>query len=285
MAVEERYAEGRLRLMPVGTVSNTVGETLVYPVDKGSGATTSLVEADGVVAVDPDTEYLATGESVTVELFSPDVRPPTLLGVGEDDPVFSRILDTLSNPRYLAIGSREGRRRLRNDVPDIAVVAGPSDRSLDTISLGSWKREWGLLVPTGNPANIDELSDIIEMNQQFVNRRTDSGLRRELDATIDSLADDRNVSREKLTQSIQGYERGAKGVESPARAIIQGNADTGLGLRITATERDLEFISLGTQQVSVEANPNRIEKSGVEELSDHLDSDTVNIDSHHGYEH
>ncbi|CAJ53441.1 molybdopterin biosynthesis protein [Haloquadratum walsbyi] len=285
MAVEERYAEGRLRLMPVGTVSNTVGETLVYPVDKGSGATTSLVEADGVVAVDPDTEYLATGESVTVELFSPDVRPPTLLGVGEDDPVFSRILDTLSNPRYLAIGSREGRRRLRNDVPDIAVVAGPSDRSLDTISLGSWKREWGLLVPTGNPANIDELSDIIEMNQQFVNRRTDSGLRRELDATIDSLADDRNVSREKLTQSIQGYERGAKGVESPARAIIQGNADTGLGLRITATERDLEFISLGTQQVSVEANPNRIEKSGVEELSDHLDSDTVNIDSYHGYEH
>ena len=285
MAVEERYAEGRLRLMPVGTVSNAVGETLVYPVDKGSGATTSLVEADGVVAVDPETEYLATGESVTVELFSPDVRPPALLGVGEDDPVFSRLLDTLSNPRYLAVGSREGRRRLRDGIPDIAVVAGPTDRSIDTVSLGSWTREWGLLVPAGNPGNIDGLTDIIEMNQQFVNRRTDSGIRRELDATIESLANDRNISRRKLIQSIQGYERGTKGVESPARAITQGNADVGLGLRMTAAERNLEFISLGTQRVTVEANPDRIEKSGVTELSDNLDSDIANIGSYPGYEH
>ncbi|MFW5949673.1 MAG: molybdopterin biosynthesis protein, partial [Halolamina sp.] len=47
LAAEERYTEGRTRLMPVGLVENEAGETLVYPVDKGSGATTSLVEADG----------------------------------------------------------------------------------------------------------------------------------------------------------------------------------------------------------------------------------------------
>ena len=123
------------------------------------------------------------------------------------------------------------------------------------------------------------------MNQQFVNRRTDSGIRRELDATIESLANDRNISRRKLIQSIQGYERGTKGVESPARAITQGNADVGLGLRMTAAERNLEFISLGTQRVTVEANPDRIEKSGVTELSDNLDSDITNIGSYPGYEH
>lgn len=285
MAVEERYTEGRLRFMPVGTVSNVEGETLVYPVDKGSGATTSLVEADGVVAVDPNTEYLAAGESVTVELFSPDVRPPTLFGIGEDDPVFSRILDNLSNPRYLAIGSREGRRRLRNGIPDIAVIAGEGNRSLDTVSLGSWTREWGLLVLTGNSANIEELADIIQMDQRFINRRADSGLRRELDTAVESLADDRDVSRRKLIQSIQGYERGAKGVESPARAVIQGNADVGLGLRISAAERGLEFIPVGIQQVTVEANPDRVEKPGVQELSNALDSNTTNIDSYPGYEH
>ncbi|MFC6726521.1 molybdenum cofactor synthesis domain-containing protein, partial [Halobium palmae] len=78
MAVQERYAEGRLRYMPVGLLETGSGSQsgndpddapLVYPVDKGSGATTSLVEADGVVAVHPDTEYLAEGERVEVQLF------------------------------------------------------------------------------------------------------------------------------------------------------------------------------------------------------------------------
>ena len=50
--------------MPVGLLEDEDGETLVYPVDKGSGATTSLVEADGVVEVHPDTEYLEAGETV-----------------------------------------------------------------------------------------------------------------------------------------------------------------------------------------------------------------------------
>ncbi len=108
MAVEERYSEGRMRLMPAGLVADGDGNTLVYPVDKGSGATTSLVEADGVVVVDPDTEYLAAGESVAVQLFSPEVRAPTLFAVGEDDPALSRLLDRVERPRYLALGSREG---------------------------------------------------------------------------------------------------------------------------------------------------------------------------------
>ncbi len=45
MAVQERYGEGRRRLMPAGLVEDETGSLLVYPVDKGSGATTSLVDA------------------------------------------------------------------------------------------------------------------------------------------------------------------------------------------------------------------------------------------------
>ncbi|MFT4885301.1 MAG: putative molybdopterin biosynthesis protein, partial [Natronomonas sp.] len=40
MAIRERYSEGRLRYMPAGLVEDEGGNTLVYPVDKGSGATT-----------------------------------------------------------------------------------------------------------------------------------------------------------------------------------------------------------------------------------------------------
>src|SRR5699024_2614312 len=117
MATDERHEEGRHRLLPVGLVTTGKSESagaddlLAYPVDKGSGATTSLVEADGIVEMPADVTYLDAGEQVSVELFSPDVRPPSAFGVGEDDPLLSRLLDRLDNPRYLGHGSRVGRRR------------------------------------------------------------------------------------------------------------------------------------------------------------------------------
>ncbi|TKX76850.1 molybdopterin biosynthesis protein, partial [Halorubrum sp. SD626R] len=207
MGVAERYGEGRLRLMPVGLLDLDSGDLpLVYPVDKGSGATTSLVEADGVVAVDPDTEVLGDGETVEVQLFSPDVRPPSLLGAGEDDPALNRLLDRLDAPRYLPVGSREGLRRLRDGVPDVAVVAGPTDREVDSVELGGWSREWGLVVPEGNPANVDGLASLVEEDLRFVNRPPDSGLRRTLDDALGELAAERSESRADLTSRIDGYE-------------------------------------------------------------------------------
>jgi molybdenum cofactor synthesis domain-containing protein len=270
MAVRERYGEGRLRLMPAGLVTDADGDTLVYPVDKGSGATTSLVDADGVVAVDPDTEYLGEGDAVEVQLFSPDVRPPTLLSVGEDDPLFSRLLDGLDAPRFLPVGSREGLRRLRGGVPDVAVVAGPTDREVDSVDLGGWRREWGLVVPAGNPDDVSGLADLVDRDLGFANRTRDAGIRSSLDAALDDLAADRAVSRSALEEAIRGFSVGTKGIESPARAVARGDADAGLGLRATAESLGLGFVALGTEPVRVRASPDRAGKPGVEELADDL---------------
>ncbi|SIR67685.1 molybdopterin biosynthesis protein [Natronorubrum thiooxidans] len=267
MARSERYGEGRLRLMPVGLVQNGDGETLVYPVDKGSGATTSLAEADGVVTVDPETDYLEAGESVTVDLFSPDVRPPTLLGVGEDDPTVNRLLDGLENPRYLSVGSRPAVRRLREGVPDVAVLAGPIDRDLEADELGRWSREWGLVVRPGNPHELEGLADLVDRDLRFVNRTTDSGLRSTLEAAIDDLAADRGTDRQKLVAAIDGFDLGLRAHESPARKVIAGDADAGLGLRATAERLDLGFVSLGEQPVCVFANADRTAKASVRELA------------------
>jgi molybdenum cofactor synthesis domain-containing protein len=273
MAVQERYSEGRTRLMPVGLVEDESGATLVYPVDKGSGATTSLVEADGVVEVDADTEYLAEDETVTVQLFSPDVRPPTLLGVGEDDPALSRLLDHVDRPRYLDVGSREGRRRLRDGVPDVAVVSGPSERDVEAVDLGGWTREWGLVVPAGNPEGIEGLADLIDRDLRFINRARDSGLRASLDAELDRLADDRGADRRDLTDAIDGYDLTVKGFESPARKVLAGAAAAGLGLRTTAERLDCGFVPLGVESVRVLANPDRTAKPGVETLRTVLDAE------------
>ncbi|MDB2241957.1 molybdopterin biosynthesis protein [Halorubrum ezzemoulense] len=274
MGVSERYSEGRLRLMPVGLLDlDDDAPPLVYPVDKGSGATTSLVEADGVVAVDPDTEVLDAGEAVEVQLFSPDVRPPTLLGVGEDDPALNRLLDRLANPRYLAVGSREGHRRLRDGVPDVAVTAGPTDREVDAEALGGWTREWGLVVPDGNPEAVTGIADLVDRDLRFRNRPTVSGLRRSLDTALDDLADERDADRRDLAERIDGYERTAKAFESPARAVVAGDADAGLGLRETAERLGCAFVPLGEQSVVVRAAPDRAGREPVAALAAALDGD------------
>ncbi len=271
MAVRERYAEGRLRLMPVGLVDPGPDERsgpddlLVYPVDKGSGATTSLVEADGVVEMDPDTEYLDRGERVSVRLFSPDVRPPTLLLAGEDDPALSRLLDRVERPRHLPVGSREGLRRLREGAVDAAVVAGPTERSVESVAVASWRREWGLAVAEG--AGVDGLADLVDHDCRFVNRTDASGLRTSLDDAMGELAVDRGADRRALTADVDGYGAGVRAHESPVRAVARGDADAGLALRATADRLGCPFVSLGAQPVRVLAAPARAAKPGVQTLA------------------
>jgi len=310
MATRERYAEGRLRLMPVGTIESGPGEriedkedseadgqdasddpdtdvgateTLVYPVDKGSGATTSLVEADGIVAVDPDTEYLAAGEEVRVELFSPDVRVPALLGIGEDDPLLSRILDRLERPRYLSFGSREGLRRLRNGVPDFAVTTTSGTPEFDVRELGGWTREWGLVVPPENPEGIEGFGDLVDRDLDFVNRPTSSGLRTSLGDEIADLAEERDATRHAITDRITGFDRTVRAHESPARTVMTGAADVGLGLKATAEAHDLGFVPVNEETVRVLANPDRMEKEGVQALADRLGELSPLLDDLAGY--
>jgi putative molybdopterin biosynthesis protein len=273
MAIEERYSGGRRRLVPVGLVENGDGETLVYSVDRGSGATRSLVEADGIVAMDPDTDVIEAGTEVTVRLFSEDVRPPTLLGVGETDPALSRLLDEVANPRYLGVGSREGMRRLRDGVPDVAVTAGEhaSDPDFDAVALGGWTREWGLVVAVD--VAVAGLAALVDQDVQFANRGQDTSLRQSLDAALAELADDEDTSRATLAAEIDGYERTLPGLESPARAVADGTADAGLGLRATADALDLDFVALGSEPVTAFANPDRLGNAGVETLRELLDDD------------
>ncbi|HET7322853.1 MAG TPA: substrate-binding domain-containing protein, partial [Halococcus sp.] len=283
MSGQERYSEGRHRLMPVGLVTDGEGDLLVYPVDKGSGATTSLVEADGIVEVPADVTYLDEGEPVTVQLFSPDVRPPTVFGVGEDDPLLSRLLDCIDRPRYLSLGSREGRRRLRDGVSDFTVISTPDDPAVECVELGGWTREWGLIVPPENPEKVEGISDIVDRDLRFVNRPTNSGLRTNLSNALADLADERDEERHDLSDAIDGFDFTVEAHESPARRVVAGEADVGLGLRATAAKLGCGFVSVGEERVRALAHPDRLEKSGVEALEDALTTIETLLDDLPGF--
>jgi putative molybdopterin biosynthesis protein len=257
LAVDERFDEGRRRALPVGLVEDGDGETVVYPVDKGSGATTTLAAADGVVDMPADTRRLRAGEDVTVELFSPDARAPPVLAVGESDPAAVELLDAVDGARYLTDGDRAGRRWLRDGVADVAVLAGevadPEAEGSEVIA--AWTREWGVVTAEGDPGD-HPLESLAESGRSVATVNRDLGLR----AAVDDAARESGLDPDALA----GVE--TAGIESPARRVADGRADAGVALRATAERLGLPFAAVGVQSVSLVGNEGRLAKPGVGRL-------------------
>jgi putative molybdopterin biosynthesis protein len=160
-------------------------------------------------------------------------------------------------------------------VADAAALAGPdADAALDDENtvLGSWGRDWGLVVPAGNPADVTGLASLVDDDVTFANRDAESGLRTRLDAALEDLAADRENSMDAVTEAISGYELATRGHESPARRVADGVVDVGLGLESTADRPGLGFVPLGTDRVAVVAAQDRRDKPGVRDLERALDS-------------
>ncbi len=268
LAVEERFEEGRRRALPVGLVEDGDGKTVVYPVDRGSGATTTLAAADGVVDMAPGTQRLAAGSEVTVELFSPDAGAPAVLAVGESDPVATRLFDAVERTRFLPDGSRAGERWLRDDVADVGVVTGDVAGAGEV--LATWGREWGVAVGDGHAtgeadslANHDEgqpLALLAGADTRGATVNRDFGLRDAVERAAEATGHDPNT--------LGGVE--TAGVESPARRVADGRADAGVALRATAERLGLSFLSVGTQRVALVGNEERLGKAGVAALRDRV---------------
>jgi len=268
LAISERYDEGRHRAVPVGIVRDGDGDLLVYPVDRGSGATTSLAYADGVVEMAADTRLLEVGEIVTVESFSTADRPPELLAVGEHDPGFLTAIEGIERTRYRTPGSAGGQRWLADGIADVAVVTGEISDGSAVETLGSWTREWGLLV--ADEVDVDGVAPLADGDYRFVNRSRDSGLRDAFEAAIDGCEDPSAVR-----DGITGYGVETQGIESPARRIARGDADVGLGLAATAARMDIGFRRLGAQSVSIVAASDRVDKPTVTRLAERLDDEKL----------
>lgn len=264
MGAEERFGEGRMRLLPVGTIRDGTGELLAYPVDKGSGATTSLSDADGVVEVPPNTAFVGTDEEVTVHLFSANVQPPAVLAVGEEDPLVDAALDAHGHTRFLPVGSREGRRRFERGIPDIVVVSD-GDTPSEGARVTTWNREWGFLVPAGNPADVTGVADVVGTDLRFANLQGTS-LRTAFDQHLDKYADEHAADRPDVVADITGYGLARTAHESAAHLVATGEADVGLGVRHSASHLPLDFVPMGEQTLEVYVRPDRREKSDVSEL-------------------
>ena len=98
------------------------------------------------------------------------------------------------------------------------------------------RRSLGLILPSGNPQGVRDLSDLARPEVRLVNRQSGSGTRVWLDARLKALAID--------PDSVTGYEREELTHLAVARAVEQGEATVGLGIHAAAAAFGLDFVSL-----------------------------------------
>lgn len=283
MALRVTSEGGREVLLPVGLLKAKEG-LYAYPVEKGSGAVSSLLDADGYVEIGEEMRVIEEGEHVRVRLFSEEAAFPDLLIMGSHclgiDVIVRMMADRGYTVRSINVGSMGGLRAIRKGIADVAgihlldesgVYNEPFIKDIPgAILVKGYIREQGLIVAKGNPLNIRGIADL--PGKRFINRAKGSGTRTLLDLELKRLADERHVTLKALADSIQGYDVEAKTHSAVASAILTGKADVGLGIKTVADQNGLDFIPLRDEEYGFVIRKDSMDKPAVRAFLDALGS-------------
>ena len=237
------------------------GQTVAAPLPRGAGCITTITEADGLLRIPPNTEGLGEGEAAMAELIRPrSALEKTLLIVGSHDNTLDILADeirrgasgiTLSSSH---VGSLGGLMAIKRGVCHLAgahlldTTDGSYNRSyvrkyladMDVHLVNLVLRDQGLLIPKGNPKNINGLEDLGRNDLHFINRQGGSGTRILLDYRLKQLGLN--------PKNISGYMDEEFTHMAVAVAVLSGTADVGLGIQAAARALDLDFIPVVTEQ-------------------------------------
>ena len=242
----------------LGSVSGTL---IATPVTRGAGALMSLVRADGIIHVPAQSEGIAAGHAVTVELLRA-VREieNTLVCIGSHD----NALDVLGNylrkkhPEYSLssahVGSMGGLLALKRGEAHLAGThlldeeTGEYNTSYIKKLLPDTKivlvnlvyRTQGFIVPRGNPKGIKGFDDLRRKDVVFVNRQAGAGTRLLTDLYLKKLRIDPGT--------VNGYYHEEFTHMAVAAAVLSGAGDTGLAVLSAAQALDLDFVPVAQER-------------------------------------
>ena len=237
-----------------------VGEKVIAaPLPRGAGSITTLTRADGILRIPSNAEGVDRDATVTVELLrTPDSIERNLVIIGSHDLTLDILADELipfnifvsssnvgSLGGLLAIKNRSCHfatshlldeqtgeynwSYIRKYIPDIPVKL-----------VNAVHREQGLMVPKGNPKNINGFGDLIRKDVTFINRQKGAGTRVLLDYYLQKMDID--------PAEIKGYALEEYTHTSVAVAVLSGVADVGMGVMAAAKALGLDFIPVATEQ-------------------------------------
>lgn len=236
------------------TIGEVNGRLIATPLNRGAGATMSLVRADGVLSIPRQSEGIECGEKVQIALLKPqDKILNRLVLIGSHDLILDIIADQmpLTSGHVGSLGGIMSLKRSECHISPIHLldeVSGEYNISyikkyfpIKTMALiKGVKRLQGLMVPKGNPKNIKDFNDLIREDVSFVNRQRGSGTRQLLDYEL--------KKRQLKDEDITGYNREMTTHMSVAVTVKSGGADVGLGVFSSAQAMKLDFIPVGYEE-------------------------------------
>jgi putative molybdopterin biosynthesis protein len=238
-----------------------VNENLVAtPLNRGAGATMSLVRADGILVIPQNSEGIEAGEKVDVKLLKNISEiDNTIVSIGSHDLAMDIIgslmhrKNSMYNLSSAHVGSMGGIMAIRRGEAHIAPIhlldeaTGVYNEAYIKRYLGNMemalikgiKRVQGMMVKKGNPKSVRGIGDLLREDIQYINRQKGAGTR---------ILADYLFSKEGIdTEKISGYDREMTTHMSVAAAIASGVADVGLGVYSAAKALDLEFLPIGEE--------------------------------------
>lgn len=237
------------------------GNNIATPVTRGAGALMSLVRADGVVRIPAESEGIAAGHEVPVELLRARQEiANTVVCIGSHD----NALDVLANhlkKRHPTlslssahVGSMGGLLALKRGEAHLAgthlldeetgeynvsyVKKYLADRKVVLVNLVY--RTQGFIVPRGNPKDIRGFGDLARDDVVFVNRQAGAGTRLLTDLHLKRLGID--------PKSVKGYHHEEFTHMAVAAAVLSGAADTGLAVQSAAQALGLDFVPVAQER-------------------------------------
>jgi putative molybdopterin biosynthesis protein len=242
----------------LGSVS---GNLIATPVTRGAGAIMSLVRADGIIRIPADSEGIAAGNTVPVELLR-SVREieNTVVCIGSHD----NALDVLANylkkkhPEFSLssahVGSMGGLLALKRGEAHLAgthlldeetgeynlsyIKKMLPDKKIVLVNLVY--RMQGFVVARGNPKGIKGFQDLTRTDVVFVNRQAGAGTRLLTDLSLKKFKIDPTV--------VKGYDHEEFTHMAVAAAVLSGAADTGLAVLSAARALGLDFIPVAQER-------------------------------------
>ena len=285
--------EGRREYLPVNVIKGGTEEYTAYPILSGSGAITTLAEADGFIEIPENRTFIESGEPVLVKLFSSELKPADIMIIGSHCVGIDILLELLREKhpditsKVINVGSSGGLAAIRRGEADIAGVHLLDEETGEynipflkrhgvhekAVLVRGYNRQQGLIVAKGNPKGITKLQDITRNDISFINRNPGSGTRILLDMNLKKIAREREVSFKEIAAKVKGYQFEAKSHTSVALAVLQGKADVGLGIKAVADRYGLDFIPIADEKYDFVVPKNRLQKQPIQAFMTTLKSE------------
>ena len=286
--IASKLGQDEFLRVKIGSVD---GQLIASQLPRGSGSITTLTEADGVIRIPRHIEGISEGEKVNAHLLRPlSAIQNTLVIIGSHDNTLDLLGDQIRQENFDVnissshVGSMGGLMAIKKGGCHMAGahLLDPVDGSYNFSYVKKYlpdhrvkivnlvMREQGLIVPRGNPKNIQSIKDLkigdLKTGKlRFINRQPGSGTRILFDYKLKQLG--------VAPGDILGYENDEYTHMSVAVAVLSGRADAGLGIKAAANALGLDFIPIITESYDLIIPERFFESPKVQILLDTIGTD------------